>query len=118
MFIPHFTPEGVAIAAKWMLLAVISYWLLCSVLRLAVTLLRRGFWVLKAIVCMWIFSRIISDPKASSDTTVARLFLLVMVMAVWRVATSMMSGTNLTSLENRLTSLEGRVAAMENSKTE
>ncbi|KAG7328943.1 hypothetical protein KOW79_007117 [Hemibagrus wyckioides] len=114
--IPHFTPEGMAVAAKWILLVVISYWLLCAVLRLAVTLLRRGFWMLKIIVVVVIFSRIISDPKASSETTVARLFLLVMCTAAWSVATAMKCGPDLTGLESRMTSLEARVAAMEKKK--
>ncbi|KAK2838999.1 hypothetical protein Q7C36_013813 [Tachysurus vachellii] len=115
--IPHFTPVGIAGAAKWALLVVISYLLLCAVLRLAVTLLRRVFWMLKVIVVVWLFTRIISDPKVSSDTTVMRLFLLVMFMAVWSVATTMKSGTVLTGLESRLTNLEARVAVMENRNT-
>ncbi|KAI5624820.1 hypothetical protein C0J50_15626 [Silurus asotus] len=111
--IPHFTPEGMAFAAKWMLLALISYWLLCAVLRLSVVLFRRGFWMLKFFVVVWIFSRIISDPKASADATITRLFLLVLLAAVWSVATGRNSGTDLTSLDVRLTSLEGRLAIME-----
>lgn len=116
--IPHFTPEGMAFAVKWMLLVVISYYLLCAVLRLTVALFRRGFWMLKVTVFIWFFTRIISDPKASSETMVARMFLLVMFAAVWSIATGGKSGTDLTSLESRLTSLEGRVAMMEKRKTE
>ncbi|XP_053487655.1 transmembrane protein 109 [Ictalurus furcatus] len=114
--IPHFTPEGMAVAAKWMLLALISYWLLCAVLRLTVALLRRGFWMLKIIVLVFFFSRIISDPKASSEITLMRLFLLVMFTAVWSVATGRKSGTDLTSLESRLARLEDKVAVMEKCK--
>ncbi|XP_026796245.1 uncharacterized protein si:dkey-74k8.3 [Pangasianodon hypophthalmus] len=117
-YIPHFSPEGMAFAAKWLLLAMISYWLLCAVLRLSVALLRRGFWMLKVIVVMWIFSRIVSDPKASSDTMIARLFMLVLFAAVWSVATGGKSRTDLSSLESRLANLETRVAVMEKSKTE
>ncbi|TSV81475.1 hypothetical protein Baya_13305 [Bagarius yarrelli] len=115
VFIPHFSPEGVAIAAKWMLLTAMSYFLFRTVLRLAATLIRRGFWMLKLILVMWLFSRIISDPKASSETTVSRLFLLVVFMAVWSVATAK-TGTDLSGLESRLSSLEGKVAAMEKEK--
>ncbi|XP_060783339.1 uncharacterized protein si:dkey-74k8.3 [Neoarius graeffei] len=114
--IPRFTPEGMASAAKWMLLAVISYFLLCAVLHLAVALLRRGFWMLKIIMVMWLFIWIISDPKASSDITIARLFLLVVFSAVWSVAAREKNRMDLSSLENRLKSLEGRVAMMEKSK--
>lgn len=74
--------------------------------------------MLKIIVVLLIFSRIISDQKASSETTVARLFLLVMCTAAWSVATAMKCGTDLTGLESRMTSLEARVAAMEKKKTE
>ncbi|KAM9470908.1 uncharacterized protein Hap1MRO34_012811 [Clarias gariepinus] len=110
---PHFTPEGMALAAKWMLLAVFSYWILCAVMHVTVALLQRGFWMLKVIMLLWIFSRIISDPKASPETTLVRLFLLAMVAAVLNVATSRRRGTDLSTLESQLKRLEGKMAVME-----
>lgn len=72
--------------------------------------------MLKIIVLVFFFSRIISDPKASSEITLMRLFLLVMFTAVWSVATGRKSGTDLTSLESRLARLEDKVAVMEKCK--
>lgn len=72
--------------------------------------------MLKIIMVMWLFIWIISDPKASSDVTIARLFLLVVFSAVWSVAAREKNRMDLSSLENQLKSLEGRVAMMEKSK--
>ncbi|XP_030638902.1 transmembrane protein 109 [Chanos chanos] len=110
---PHFTPEGVSWVAKWALLALIGYWLLSIVLRVAVALLRRVFWLLKGAVALWLFMRIVSDPSTSTDTTAARLALLVIGYAVLSVVTASTGGKESACLENRLSSLEGRIKLME-----
>ncbi|XP_036424750.1 transmembrane protein 109 isoform X2 [Colossoma macropomum] len=116
--IPHFTAEGVSSVVKYALLGVIAYWLLCAVLRVGVVLLRRVFWLVKSIVVVWLFVRIISDPTAAPDTTAVRVSLLVIFCAVVSVASGSISGTNSACLESRLSTLEGKVKVMEKRKTE
>ncbi|XP_017547624.1 transmembrane protein 109 isoform X2 [Pygocentrus nattereri] len=116
--IPHFTAEGVSSVVKCALLGVIAYWLLCAVLRVGVSLLRRVFWLVKSIVVVWLFIRIISDPTAAPDITAVRVSLLVIFCAVVSVASGSVSGTNSACLENRLSTLEGKVKVMEKRKTE
>ncbi|XP_067238984.1 uncharacterized protein si:dkey-74k8.3 isoform X2 [Chanodichthys erythropterus] len=110
--IPHFTAEGVSAVTKWALLALISYWLLFFLLRVTVGLVRRVFWLLKAVVMLWLFVRIVSDPVASTEITTMRLILLVLICAVFGVATSYGGG----GLESRISKLEGQVKGMEKKK--
>ncbi|XP_051505001.1 uncharacterized protein si:dkey-74k8.3 isoform X2 [Myxocyprinus asiaticus] len=115
--IPHFTAEGVSAVTKWALLALTGYWILSVLLRVTVAFVRRVFWLLKVVVVMWLFARIVSDPSASTDTTTVRLTLLVLICAVFEVATSN-NGGKAASLESRVSSLEGRVKGMEKKKVE
>ncbi|ROL47200.1 hypothetical protein DPX16_18998 [Anabarilius grahami] len=110
--IPHFTAEGVSAVTKLALLALISYWLLFFLLRVTVALVRRVFWLIKAVVVLWLFVRIASDPVASSEVTTMRLILLVLICAVFGVATSYGGG----GLESRISKLEGQVKGMEKKK--
>lgn len=112
--IPHFTAEGVSAVTKWALLALISYWLLFFLLRVTVALVRRVFWLIKAVVVLWLFVRIVSDPVAPTEVTTMRLILLVLICAVFGVATSYGGG----GLESRISKLEGQVKGMEKKKKE
>uniref|UniRef100_A0A8C1YC89 Si:dkey-74k8.3 n=1 Tax=Cyprinus carpio TaxID=7962 RepID=A0A8C1YC89_CYPCA len=113
--VPHFTAEGVSAVTKWALLALISYWLLSLLLRVTVMLVRRVFWLIKAVVVLWLFVRIIGDPTASNQVTTMRLTLLVLICAVFGVATSSGGGTG-GSLESRMSRLEGQVRGLEKKK--
>lgn len=113
--IPHFTAEGVSAVTKCAVLALIGYWLLSFLLRVTVALVRRVFWLIKAVVVLWLFVRIVSDPVASPEVTTMRLTLLVLVCAVFGVAASSGGGG---SLETRISSLEGQVKGMEKKKRE
>ncbi|XP_077091886.1 uncharacterized protein LOC143744346 isoform X2 [Siphateles boraxobius] len=113
--IPHFTAEGVSAVTKCAVLALIGYWLLSFLLRVTVALVRRVFWLIKAVVVLWLFVRIVSDPAASPEVTTMRLTLLVLVCAVFGAATSSVGGG---SLETRISSLEGRIKGMEKKKRE
>ena len=110
---PHFTPEGVASVAKWALLALIGYWLLSVVLRLALLVLRRVFWLLKAVAVLWLFGLIVSDTSATTDATVMRLAALVLGYAVIGLATG---GKEVVGVETRLNTLEGKLKAIEKKK--
>lgn len=113
--VPHFTAEGVSAVTKWALLALIAYWLLSLLLRVTVMLVKRVFWLIKAVVVLWLFVRIISDPAASNEVTTMRLILLVLTCAVFGVATSSGGGTG-GSLESRMSKLEGQVKGLEKKK--
>lgn len=110
--IPHFTTEGVFDVIKWALLALIGYWILSVVLRVTVTLVRRVFWLLKVILVLWLFVRIVSDPSASTELIAMRLTLLVLICAVFGIVTSSVGG-NGDGLEKRVRSLEGQFKMME-----
>ncbi|XP_055034088.2 voltage-gated monoatomic cation channel TMEM109 isoform X2 [Misgurnus anguillicaudatus] len=115
--IPHFTAEGVYSVIKWALLALIGYWILTVVLRVTLALVRRVFWLLKAILVLWVFMRIVNDPTASTNITTLRLTLLVLICAVFGVTTSRAGGSG-DGLEKRVRNLEGRLQVMEKTKTE
>nr|XP_055034087.1 uncharacterized protein si:dkey-74k8.3 isoform X1 [Misgurnus anguillicaudatus] len=115
--IPHFTAEGVYSVIKWALLALIGYWILTVVLRVTLALVRRVFWLLKAILVLWVFMRIVNDPTASTNITTLRLTLLVLFCAVFGVTTSRAGGSG-DGLEKRVRNLEGRLQVMEKTKTE
>lgn len=114
--IPHFTAEVVYSVIKWGLLALIGYWILTVVLRVTLALVRRVFWLLKAILILWVFMRIVNDPTASTSITTLKLTLLVLICAVFGVATSR-AGWSVDGLEKRVTNLEGRLKVMEKTKT-
>lgn len=110
--IPHFTAEGVSAVTKWALLALLGYYLLYFLLRITVGLVRRVFWLVKPVVVVWMFVRIVSDHVASPEVTTMRLILLVLLCAVFAVATSSGGGKN-GSLESRISKLEGQVDGTE-----
>lgn len=114
---PHFTAEGVSAVTKWALLALIGYWLLSLLLRVTVGLVRRAFWLIKAVVVLWLFVRIVSDSAAPTEVTTMRLTLLVLICAVFGVATSSGAGTG-GILESRIKILEGQVKGLEKKKTQ
>ncbi|XP_016426410.1 transmembrane protein 109 isoform X1 [Sinocyclocheilus rhinocerous] len=113
--VPHFTAEGVSAVTKWALLALIGYWLLSLLLRVTVGLVRRAFWLIKAVVVLWLFLRIVCDPAASTEVTTMRLTLLMLICAVFGVATSSGGGTagKAVCLESRIRRLEGQVKGLE-----
>lgn len=110
--IPHFTAEGVSAVTKWALLALFGYYLLYFLLRVTVGLVRRVFWLVKPVVVVWLFVRIVSDPIALPEVTTMRLTLLVLICAVFAVAASSGEGRN-GSLESRISRLEGQVNGTE-----
>ncbi|XP_043113696.1 transmembrane protein 109 isoform X2 [Puntigrus tetrazona] len=115
--VPHFTPEGVSAVTKWALLALMGYWLLSLLLRVTMGLVRRAFWLIKALVVLWLFVRIVADPAAPTEVTTARLALLVLICAAFRVATSSCGGAG-GGLESRISRLEGQVKGLEKKKAQ
>lgn len=115
--IPHFTAVGVSAVITWALLALIGYWILFMVLWVTVGLVRRVFWLLKVILVLWLFVRIVSDPSASTELISVRLALLVLICAVFGIVSSS-AGRNGASLEKRVKNLEGQFKMMEKKKME
>lgn len=83
------------------------------VLRLALLVLRRVFWLLKAVAVLWLFGLIVSDTSATTDATVMRLAALVLGYAVIGLATG---GKEVVGVETRLNTLEGKLKAIEKKK--
>ncbi|XP_036406787.1 transmembrane protein 109-like isoform X2 [Megalops cyprinoides] len=115
---PHFTPEGVASVAQWALLALIGYWVLSLVLRLAVSLLRRVLWLLKLCAGLWLFALIVGDTRASTDTTALRLACLVLAWALLGLVRTDAKGDETKRLGAQVRHLEGRLREMEERKME
>ncbi|KAL4641723.1 transmembrane protein 109 isoform X2 [Arapaima gigas] len=110
---PQFTPEGVATVSQWALLALIGYWLLSLILRLAFSLIRRVLWMLKLCAVLWLFMLIMSDTSASRDTTAWRLAGLVVVCVLLGLGRAKSEGDRCSHLESRLKSLELRLKEVE-----
>ncbi|KAJ8382380.1 hypothetical protein SKAU_G00031580 [Synaphobranchus kaupii] len=115
---PHFTSEGVASVTQWALLALIGYCVLSVTLRLVVSVLRRVFWLLKLCTALALFALIVSDTKASTDTTTLRLAALVLACALLGLATSRVRPEETGCLGSRLRDLEGRLKEVEQRKKE
>ncbi|CAL8263985.1 unnamed protein product [Lota lota] len=113
---PRFTPEGVASVAQWGLLALIGYWLLTVLLHLFIGIMRQVFWMLKTVAALWLFGLIVSDGRASTDTTATRLAGLVLGCVLLGVAFPCSEKT--VGVESRVGQLEGRMKVLERRKGE
>ncbi|XP_077466333.1 uncharacterized protein LOC144082792 isoform X2 [Stigmatopora argus] len=117
--LPRFTPEGVTSAAQWGVLALLAYWFLNVLLRLAFDTLRHVFWLVKMAAALWLFLAIVGDAGAGSDLTAVRLGALVLGYVLVGMFTSGSDrGVKVASaVEHRLKNLEGRVRAVEKKKS-
>ncbi|KAJ8373057.1 hypothetical protein AAFF_G00271850 [Aldrovandia affinis] len=108
------TPEGVAFVAQWALLALIGYWLLSLLLRLVGSVVRRGLWLLKLGVALWLFGVIVSDAEAGVETTALRLAGLVLACVLLGLGGASQQGS--AHLENRIRNLEAKLKEVERRK--
>ncbi|XP_068607481.1 voltage-gated monoatomic cation channel TMEM109 [Brachionichthys hirsutus] len=108
------TPEGVIFVARWVLVALIGYWLLSLALRLVASSLRQALWLLKLILALICFGLILSD-HVDTETLAIRLAVLVLVCVLLGVGTS--QGPNVADktahLEHQIKILERRLREME-----
>lgn len=109
------TPDGLIFVAKWVLLALIGYWLLSLALRLVASTLRRTLWLLKVGIAVGGFGLILSDHEASSETTAMRLAVLVFVCVLLGVGSGRGSSTadKTAQLEQQVKILERRLRDIE-----
>ncbi|XP_077588878.1 uncharacterized protein LOC144207336 isoform X1 [Stigmatopora nigra] len=118
--LPRFTPEGVTAVAQWGVLALLAYWFLSVLLRLALDTLRHVFWLVKMAAALWLFLLIVGDAGAAADLTAVRLGALVLGYVLVGMFTSGSdggAGAAVSGVEHRLKSLEGRVRAVEKKKS-
>lgn len=114
--LPRFTPEGVTTVAQWGLVALIGYWVLSVILRLLIGVMRMVFWVVKAVLVLWVFGLIVTDKTATADTTAFRLAGLVLVCVLLTLFTSASEKSG--AVERRLSSLESRLKVVEKRKAQ
>uniref|UniRef100_A0A3Q3J9Y5 Uncharacterized protein n=1 Tax=Monopterus albus TaxID=43700 RepID=A0A3Q3J9Y5_MONAL len=114
--LPRFTPEGVTTVAQWGLVALIGYWVLSIILRLLIGVMRMVFWVVKAVLVLWVFGLIVTDKTATADTTAFRLAGLVLVCVLLTLFTSASEKSG--AVERRLSSLESRLKVVEKRKAQ
>ncbi|XP_074553512.1 voltage-gated monoatomic cation channel TMEM109 [Halichoeres trimaculatus] len=109
------TPDGLIFVAKWVVLALIGYWLLSLILRLVASTLRRTLWLLKLAMAVGCFGLILSDHEASSETTAMRLAVLVFVCVLLGVGSGRGSSAadKTAHLEQQVKTLERRLREME-----
>lgn len=109
------TPEGLIFVARWVLVALIGYWLLSLAFRLITSTLRRALWLLKISLALVCFGLILSDYTVDTETMGIRLAVLVCVCVVLGVGTS--RGPNAADkaahLEEQVKILERRLREME-----
>lgn len=109
------TPEGLIFVVRWVLVALIGYWLLSLAFRLITSTLRRALWLLKISLALVCFGLILSDHTVDTETMGIRLAVLVCVCVVLGVGTS--RGPNAADkaahLEEQVKILERRLREME-----
>ncbi|XP_068178117.1 voltage-gated monoatomic cation channel TMEM109 [Antennarius striatus] len=109
------TPEGLIFVARWVIVALIGYWLLSLALRLVASTLRRALWLLKLSMALVCFGLILSDRSVDTETMAIRMAVLVFVCVLLGVWTS--QGPNVADktarLEHQIKILERRLREME-----
>lgn len=109
------TPEGLIFVLRWVLVALIGYWLLSLALRLVSSTLRRALWLLKLTLALACFGLILSDRSVDTETVAIRMAVLVFVCVLLGVGSP--PGPNPTDktaqLEEQVRMLERRLREME-----
>ncbi|XP_051242140.1 transmembrane protein 109 [Dicentrarchus labrax] len=111
------TPEGLIFVVQWVLVALVSYWLLSLAFRLVASTVRRTLWLLKVSVALACFGLILSDHSVDTETMAIRLAVLVCVCVLFGVGTlrsQPSSAADKTAhLEEQVRILERRLREME-----
>lgn len=112
------TPEGVIFVTKWLLLAVLVFWVLSLAVYLVSGVVRRMLWLLKILFAVGMFGLILSDTEASAETTSMRLAGLVFACVLLGVGPSPFRGDANTYLEVKVKMLERRLREVEKKSKE
>ncbi|XP_042340279.1 transmembrane protein 109 [Plectropomus leopardus] len=108
------TPEGLIFVARWVLVALIAYWLISLIFRLIISTLRQAMWLLKVVLALVGFGLILSDHSVGTETMAIRLAVLVCVCVLLGVGTSKVNAADKTAhLEEQVKILERRLREME-----
>ncbi|CAN9510655.1 unnamed protein product [Ophioblennius macclurei] len=102
------TSEGVIFVVQWLLVALISYWLISLVTRLLASTLKRIMWLLKVFLAAALFAYILKDYQVGTETMAIRLFFLVCACVLFGVGTPVGS-----TVANKTTRLEQQVKILE-----
>lgn len=109
------TPEGLVFVTRWVLAALIGYWMLSLAFHLVTKTLRQAFWLLKVSAALACFVYILSDHSVATETIAIRMGVLVLVCFLLGVGPS--GGTNVTAktsqVEEQVRILESRLREME-----
>ncbi|XP_072319147.1 voltage-gated monoatomic cation channel TMEM109-like [Eucyclogobius newberryi] len=109
------TPSGVIFVAQWILVALLTYWIISLTFQLVASTLRRALWLLKIGVALFFFVLILRDYGVGTETMAVRLSVLVLVCVLLGVGSAGWSGaTDKTGdLEEQVRVLERRLREME-----
>lgn len=109
------TPQGVIFVTQWVLVALLTYWILSLVFRVVTYTLRQALWLLKLCAALACFGFILSDRNVPAETMAFRIGGLVLVCVMLGVGPS--RDTNLSDktsqLEKQVRILERRLREME-----
>lgn len=111
----HVTPTGVIFVVQWILVALLTYWIISLTFQLVASTLRRALWLLKVSVAVFFFVLILRDYSVGTETMAIRLTVLVLVCVLLGVGSSGGSGASdkTADLEEQVRILERRLREME-----
>ncbi|CAL1602360.1 unnamed protein product [Knipowitschia caucasica] len=110
------TPSGVIFVVQWVLVALLTYWIISLTFQLVASTLRRALWLLKVCVALFFFVLILRDHSVGTESMAIRLSVLVLVCVLFGVgATGGSAGAadKTADLEEQVKILERRLKDME-----
>lgn len=109
------TPSGVVFVVQWILVALLTYWIITLTFQLISSTLRRALWLLKVVVALFFFVLILRDYSVGTETMAVRLMVLVLVCVLLGVGSTAASGADekTADLEEQVRILERRLREME-----
>lgn len=109
------TPEGLIFVTQWILVALISYWLISLTFQLVASTVRRALWLLKVGVALACFVLILRDHSVGTETMAIRLAVLVCVCILLGVGSRRSSNTadKMARLEEQVKVLQQQLRVIE-----
>lgn len=111
------TSAGVIFVVQWIVVAILTYWIISLTFQLLASTLRRALWLLKISAALFCFVLILRDHSAGSDTMAIRLGMLVLVCVLLGVGSTGGGGSDAVEktarLEEQVRILERRLREME-----
>ncbi|KAJ0051065.1 hypothetical protein NL108_012299 [Boleophthalmus pectinirostris] len=111
----HVTPSGVVFVVQWILVAILTYWIISLTFQLVASTLKRALWLFKISVALFFFVLILRDYSVGTETMAIRLTVLVLVCVLLGVGSSGGSSAadKTADLEEQVRILERRLREME-----